>query len=583
MSKRARLILPVLLCAAVAALAAYVVLRPSPLEKLKAAALTDHKTASYKLAQDYHRGNGVPKDDEKAYYWLDLNFGGIDITHLNDPYMNLWSTISDRLSRKQQATVEEKVNDAKMRREGCTLEHPAKDTANANIYCRHAISENKDEASRNADFRDGINTACALEILAQKGDTLSKSRLKKISVEKQKRAQAYVPEALKLWQGHDTLNKRAARDDLDALVTLGRALPSTDRAAYLALYDKKHNVIDPPEGAFPVTVFDNDDVPLPDSKFVWLDNNTVIYHQYKEEPPTDRFQLYQAKAHAVKELKPPPTPVLQPRQESFISVNLVTLEKKTDCTKKDMENSHPHMPDGKNAMRRMDRRTMCPNLIPGDGYACYTPTPQGIQKQPLWNNPYYRSVTVTRDDGSQKTFHFDRAIFPLRFHYNAFSNQYWIASENKVWRFDRKFEHVTEELYPFKPSGREREFVNHGIGRVPANYLKYSTRHGFLIRAHFSSPNLYDEYDTVFQGNGIFLLQKNVKSLRVYTGWQNNIGDNSFSISPDGCKALFLKYGKVTKKRKEAIVYSSLYGIEANVAMIDLCRNPAQQPAETKP
>lgn len=510
------------------------------LQILKNKAEQGDNQAAHQLGEIYYNGNGVPSSYLEAYYWLTLN--GIGLNDGNRVYI-LRTKAYEHLTPEQKDTVNEMMQDTRARLAGHTLDHPSQEISNASRYCRKVVSQAARESDTNYketyNARDEeIQKGCWLRVLAERGDEYAKSRLNTISEENKSITLDYMAAAQKL-------RKTVDQGDIAALISLRIATPQTDRDEYLHQFYKNKNITEASLADFPVKIFDNEDVPLPTTgvgAIFWLDNDTIIYKASDDKPLVDSSTAESA-----------------PTNEFIISVNLNSFAKKSASNAgliaASQENYLQHARYGTPLQG-------CQILLENDGHACREKIVVDIATKSTYEDDFDpKVIIVKKDTGEEKKLIFDRPVYPLEFHFDRFSNSYWISSEKKVWRFDRAFNKLSEESYPKGIWGAFECRQSHWrySWALPCNFLEFSVKHGFLISGRAVISDRDNSRKDLFSTEGLFLATKDGQAFKMPDDI-DEVG-RGISVSPDGCKAVFIKFYKPRPKMRSG---DSMSGDELN-------------------
>lgn len=378
----------------------------------------------------------------------------------------------------------------------------------AHLACATVLAEdmsNPDSDMSNIDSLKRhytLNDQCIEQVLAERGDAAAKSKAAAFSQEDLPNIQKYATAAR-------TLQEKADKGDISALVRLHRATPQTNPDEYRRRLYSANNIQLPSETDFPVKIFEWDQAPMPTSRMGWKDNETIVYKTRE--------------------------------QEKFIALNVRSLARDESLTEEAWkeiiwQNVH-FQPD----------HPGCIQLFDHDGYACYKHTLIDDLKDILYalkiiKKPPFdaKVIHIEKDYAEDKELVFDRPIYPLNFHYDAFSGLYWTASGMKVWQFDRKFHKISEYTYPPGLWGRGTclESHWHHSWQRPCEFLKFSSKAGFIIGQEVTIVDKDNDRQRLFNAGGTFLLKKDGSAIRIMDAYEQNDG---LAVSPDGCQIAFIK------------------------------------------
>jgi hypothetical protein len=360
---------------------------------------------------------------------------------------------------------------------------------------------------------------------------------------------------------------------------------------------KKYNIEIAKPGEYPVTIYSNEDVPLPAmqplEKIFWEDSDTLLYKK-NVQGLTFRQQH-----------EDPIVPI--------ISVNLRTLEKKeigkaiynsgtgqnlcydtlsknivyptlSKINEKDKtseftfvhgvlgetlsKSTIPHImgTPAKFRVNNYDCSFIYPyNEDPGflvDGVKTTALRSEdgriGLLRSAPSHGPEKQTTYLyISPEKEKKTFSFGHAQLPL-LNFDSYANQYWIGQTNlsdksvTIHRYDRRFNLVSEKTYPQGPW----PFAH------PAPAYLASTKRGYLIYR----PN-YEEKEK----HHLFLLMFDGKIVEVLRDYGLN---HLVSVSPDGCRAAFFHFQE--KESSESGEFGSLkWGARPwpRVGILELCKN----------
>lgn len=378
--------------------------------------------------------------------------------------------------------------------------------------------------------------ACTVLLRAEQGDKDSIEKIRHLSAAERQAAEEYQAEA-------KHLRLSASQGDIDALIALRAATSETAPAEYVKRFYKYFNIQLSSDTDFPVTIFDVAEAPVPAhiKNIYWLNDATIVYETYEKPPaPLGQGQFYAGSIFP-------------------ISLDLKSLSKER-LSKELLEEIKESNPEYRFLS---DASDWCQKMFPGDLRACYKiwdETESVRQKAKSNNNSDTfdpKIIVIKRDTGEEKTLVVDKPIYPPTFHYDKFSRQYWASTEQTVWKYDEKFNLVSVSNYPNGWWSPSRCYQSHWSYSWEPNCfdsnLEHSTKYGFLIVKDFMISDIDKPEIKRFNAGGILLTTPQGK---IYKLQDMQIFGSKFSVSPDGCHALFVKDNGNKSQ---------------NLAMIELC------------
>jgi hypothetical protein len=328
---------------------------------------------------------------------------------------------------------------------------------------------------------------------------------------------------------------------------------------------KKYNITVAKSGEYPVTIFDNDKVPLPDANlidpFKWVDNDTLIY-QKNEKSIFDSIVTVNLKTFELKKVADDGAGLCYDTETHRIEYSARSPNGGHSLIKygvlgqplKTQEYSDDDFKSG-----------LYPYYVNSFDCTFYTPRPdlgkaerllrvedgsvKGELKDPATNIETPGVYIFTKKDGTEKKLEFGAA--PSRIlHYDYFSHLYWITHitpDHKlaVMRLDKNFDIVKEEMYP---SGTEYGIFSVRRGFISAFVSPARNMDGKLIRG--KAGEIYNSM------GGMVLVTQTPGLLEILEGDVSKI-----SVSPNGCRAVFLYTQNINKPSP------------GQVGVIDLCKN----------
>lgn len=368
------------------------------------------------------------------------------------------------------------------------------------------------------------------------------------------------------------LQHNANAGDVRALIELRAAQPETNMEEFLRVFYETNGITIPSADDFPVTFYEKEIVPLPkqgSSGVTWTDNHTLQY--VISDNPTGLGK--DEKNLRVVEVDLSANPI-----------KVITLPANTG-TELDVRKD--------SAMSQSGPFKECAKLQSGDGYACIQELylddhgadagrPNGLLKE--W-------AIVHRDDkGTKKnTFKFPVHVSPFNIKFDPYSNTYWMQPDQmraeKIVRFDRDFKKMSEETYPEKLWGGHFNsgvsfFGHHFTYEEP--FLKQVVKNGFVVGKAVEISDYNDLGNSrskpklLFRKDAIFLVLKDGRAFKLvevphFKEEYMSSDDELFSVSPDGCKVLFLQLEERTKRPPEGISFTMYFGRTGKVGIVDVC------------
>ncbi len=371
---------------------------------------------------------------------------------------------------------------------------------------------------------------------AEQGDKDSIEKVKHLSVKERRAAEEYQTEAKHLRQS-------ASQGDIDVLIALKVATAQTDRSEYLRRFYKYFNIEQSSNADFPITIFDVTKAPVPVhfKNIYWINDSTIVYETNEKPPaPLGQGQFYTGSTFP-------------------ISLDLKTLSKEP-LSKELFEEIKESNPEYRFLS---DASDLCQKMFPGDLRACYKiwdETEAARQKDKKISNTDTfdpKIIVIKRDSGEEKTIAVHKPVYPPTFHYDKFSHQYWANTGQTVWKYDEKFNLVSVSDYPNGWWSPSHCYQSHWSYSWEPNCLdsglEHSTKYGFLIVEDFMISDIDKPEIKRLNAGGILLTTPQGK---IYKLQDMQLFGSKFSVSPDGCHALFVKDNGNKSQ---------------NLAMIELC------------